>query len=70
MKCPLCGNESFIIDRSFEYGEGPIVEFKRLNLGYVRPAGYVETLTLHCDDCGHFLFFSEDELLKRAERMK
>lgn len=68
LKCPVCGNESFILakDSAARYGvQIPIYA------GAARvPTGRIETLALNCDDCGHVLLFSEDELAKRAERRK
>lgn len=68
LKCPVCSNKTFIIDRDYAKEVSPQTQlFSR-----ARPSAtsYIETIAIHCSDCGLFLFFSEDELLKRAERMK
>lgn len=67
LKCPVCGNESFVLVRDFSSRLSPRIPIYGKDAQ--KPTGHIEAVTIHCDDCGNFLFFSEDELLKRAERM-
>ena len=68
LRCPVCGNDTFVLVRHFQLQFSPKIPIYAPQ--YRVPTGFVDAVALHCDDCGHFLFFSEDELLKRAERGK
>jgi hypothetical protein len=68
LKCPICGNEAFVLVRDFQLRFSPKIPVYASQLRV--PTGFIDTVAMHCDDCGYFLFFSEDELLKRAERRK
>jgi hypothetical protein len=69
LRCPICGTDSFAIVRDFQTRSSPQIISRVWEPG-MPPVSLVSTLTIHCDDCGHFLFFAEDELLARAERKK
>jgi len=68
LKCPVCNNDTFVLVRHFKLQFSPKIPIYAPQ--YRIPTGFVDAVAVHCDDCGHFLFFSEDELLKRAERKK
>jgi hypothetical protein len=68
LKCPICEAESFTLIRDFAVHGSPQVEV--YNGSRIQPVAFVPTIAINCNDCGHFLFFSEEDLLKRAERKK
>jgi hypothetical protein len=69
LRCPICHNDKFVLVREFEPPRSVQITMHDLKEPD-RFTAYIATVAMHCDDCGYFLFFSEDELLKRAERKK
>lgn len=69
LKCPICGNsDSFTLQRDFSERSSPQIfsyRWKQPN-----PDAFVPTLAISCNECGHYLFFAEQDLIDRGKRMK